>query len=144
MTRSRRQRKSRAASALDRGGIPGRASQTPARPVQLPDFPTASPHFLNVNSTGRHIRPSKFTAFEPGGGQLFLGGMGFGRIMLTKTGADLQIDAVHIRAICDEIGERLRGMLRRSVGNDLPPRLRDLIQQLALLDDDVAPSLVPS
>jgi hypothetical protein len=64
--------------------------------------------------------------------------------MLTRTGAGLQIDAVHTRAICDEIGERLRGMLRRPVGNELPPRLQSLMEQLAMLDAVASPSIVPS
>jgi hypothetical protein len=64
--------------------------------------------------------------------------------MLTRTGAGLQIDAVHTRAICDEIGERLRGMLRRPVRNELPPRLQSLMEQLAMLDGDASPSIVPS
>ena len=64
--------------------------------------------------------------------------------MLTRTGAGLQIDAVHTRAICDEIGERLRGVLRRPVGKELPPRLQSLMEQLAMLDADASPSIVPS
>jgi hypothetical protein len=57
------QRKSRASSVLDREGIAGWTSQIPADPFKLLDLPTASPHFLNVNSTGRHIRPSKIYRF---------------------------------------------------------------------------------
>lgn len=56
----------------------------------------------------------------------------------------MQIDDVHTRAICDEIGERLRGMLRQPGGNELPPRLQSLMEQLAMLDGDVSPSIVPS
>jgi hypothetical protein len=48
----------------------------------------------------------------------------------------------HARAICDEIGERLRYALRADYA-DLPPRLRDLMNQLAEQDCD-APSLVPA
>jgi hypothetical protein len=62
--------------------------------------------------------------------------------MLTRTGAGLQIDAVHTRAICDEVGERLRAMLKDS--HELPPRLRDLMERLARLDDEASPSIVPS
>jgi hypothetical protein len=64
--------------------------------------------------------------------------------MLTRTGADLRIDAAHARAICDEIGERLRDMLWRQLGTELPPRLRDLMAQLEKLDDATSPSIVPS
>jgi hypothetical protein len=66
--------------------------------------------------------------------------------MLTMTGAGLQIDTIHARAICDEIGERLRTVLRRDVdhGHDLPPRLRYLMEQLAKADEVASPSIVPS
>jgi hypothetical protein len=64
--------------------------------------------------------------------------------MLTMTGAGLQIDTLHARAICDEIGERLRAVLRRDAGHDLPPRLRDLMEQLAKADEQASPSIVPS
>jgi hypothetical protein len=64
--------------------------------------------------------------------------------MLTRTSADLQINATHARAICDEIGDRLRDMLRCQFGNELPPRLRDLMAQLEKLDDETSPSIVPS
>lgn len=46
----------------------------------------------------------------------------------------------HARAICDEIGERLRYALRGDYA-DLPPRLQELVNELALQDCD-APSLV--
>ncbi len=48
----------------------------------------------------------------------------------------------HARAICGEIGERLRFALRDDYA-DLPPRLRELVRRLAELDCD-APSLVPT
>ena len=64
--------------------------------------------------------------------------------MLTMTEAGLQIDTIRARAICDEIGERLRTVLRRDAGQDLPPRLRDLMEQLAKADDEASPSIVPS
>jgi hypothetical protein len=66
------------------------------------------------------------------------------RLMLTRTDASSRIDAVHARAICDEVGERLSVMLRRPASHELPPRLRDLMDQLAKLDDEAAPSIVPS
>jgi hypothetical protein len=64
--------------------------------------------------------------------------------MLTTTGTTLRIDAVHARAICDEIGDQLRGMLRRQVSRELPPRLKELMEHLTRLDDQAAPSIVPS
>jgi hypothetical protein len=64
--------------------------------------------------------------------------------MLTRTGAVLQIDASHARAVCDEIGERLRGMLTRQVNEALPPRLQYLMEQLAKVDEQPSPSIVPS
>ncbi len=64
--------------------------------------------------------------------------------MLTMTGAGMQIDSIHARAICDEIGDRLRTVLRRSADQDLPPRLRDLMEQLAKADDEASPSIAPS
>ncbi|ERF81404.1 hypothetical protein JQ559_15505 [Bradyrhizobium viridifuturi] len=48
----------------------------------------------------------------------------------------------HVRAICDEIGERLRYALRGDYA-DLPPRLRELMDELVLQDCE-APSLVPA
>lgn len=65
--------------------------------------------------------------------------------MLTRMDARSRIDAVHARAICDEIGERLSFMLRRpSASHELPPRLQDLMDQLARLDDEPSPSIVPA
>ena len=52
------------------------------------------------------------------------------------------ISSEHARAICGEIGERLRYALRDDYA-DLPPRLRELVSRLAELDCE-APSLVPS
>ena len=51
------------------------------------------------------------------------------------------LDHIHCRAICDEIGERLRDVLGR-VALEIPPRLLVLIDKLARLDR--APSIVPS
>ena len=47
----------------------------------------------------------------------------------------------HYREICDEIGARLGFVLRPAP--DLPPRMIELLDRLALLDHD-APSIVPS
>ena len=54
----------------------------------------------------------------------------------------LQIDSLHARAICDEIGERLRMILRPETA-DLPVRLQILIDRLADQDRELAPSIVP-
>ena len=64
--------------------------------------------------------------------------------MSARTDASLQIDAVHLRAICDEIGDRLREIIRRETSHVLPPRLNYLVQQLAKADFEFAPSIVPS
>lgn len=56
----------------------------------------------------------------------------------------IPIDNDHARAICDEIGERLRIWLKRDMPTRLPPRFQQLIEQLAATDHDVAPSIVPS
>ncbi|MGY3529830.1 MULTISPECIES: hypothetical protein [Bradyrhizobium] len=47
----------------------------------------------------------------------------------------------HARAICEEIGERLRHALRGDYA-DLPPRLQELMNALALQDHE-APSAAP-
>ena len=56
----------------------------------------------------------------------------------------IHIDGVHARAICEEIGERLRDTLNREAPGQLPPRLQHLIERLAAADHDEAPSIVPS
>jgi hypothetical protein len=63
--------------------------------------------------------------------------------MSKKSAADIRIDGTHSRAICDEIGERLRETLRREA-LELPPRLQLLVDRLAELDGGSAPSIVPS
>jgi hypothetical protein len=63
--------------------------------------------------------------------------------MSKKNAADIRIDHIHSRAICDEIGERLREKLRREA-LALPPRLQLLVDRLAMLDGRSAPSIVPS
>jgi len=61
--------------------------------------------------------------------------------MAGRKDISLAIDATHCRAICDEIGDRLRYMLKREV-SEIPPRLLELIDKLAQLEQ--APSIVPS
>ena len=55
----------------------------------------------------------------------------------------LQIDSSHCRAICDEIGERLRAILAREAPA-MPLQLQLLMNRLAEQDQDVSPSIVPS
>src|ERR1700716_3512732 len=63
------------------------------------------------------------------------------RAMPNRSDQDLRLDHTHCRAICDEIGERLRDVLKREASKT-PPRLLELIDQLAELE--AAPSIVPS
>jgi hypothetical protein len=53
-----------------------------------------------------------------------------------------QIDSLHCRAICEEIGERLRIILRPDT-TALPAHLQTLIDRLADQDRELAPSIVP-
>ena len=55
----------------------------------------------------------------------------------------LQIETSHYRAICDEIGERLRIILDREPAA-LPYRLQSLLERLAAQDLIEAPSTAPS
>jgi hypothetical protein len=57
--------------------------------------------------------------------------------------SELQIDSSHCRAICDEIGERLRVILARE-SPAMPLQLQLLIDRLAEQDREPAPSIVPS
>ena len=55
---------------------------------------------------------------------------------------NLRLDHNHCRAICDEIGERLReAMAPKSVKT--PPQLQRLIDRLGELDDVPSPGIVP-
>jgi hypothetical protein len=63
--------------------------------------------------------------------------------MSSQTALPLQIDSGHCRAICDEIGDRLRIALDKEAG-EIPPRLRLLIDRLAELDGEPVPSIVPA
>src|SRR5712671_2734785 len=56
---------------------------------------------------------------------------------------ELKIDSSHCRAICDEIGDRLRAMLDREPPA-MPLRLQVLLNRLAEQDLDLAPSIAPS
>jgi hypothetical protein len=63
--------------------------------------------------------------------------------MLSQKALLLRIDSGHCRAICDEIGDRLRILLDKEPG-EIPQRLRLLIDRLAELDGVPAPSIVPA
>jgi hypothetical protein len=56
--------------------------------------------------------------------------------------AALAFDDTHSRAICDEIGERLRDVLGRDVP-EMPAYLCRLVERFAELDRVPAPSIVP-
>ncbi len=53
----------------------------------------------------------------------------------------ITLDHIHCRAICDEIGDRLRDVLGREM-SEMPVRLLMLVDELAQLDH--GPSIVPS
>jgi hypothetical protein len=63
--------------------------------------------------------------------------------MSSQKALPLQIDSGHCRAICDEIGDRLRILLDREAG-EIPQALHLLIGRLAELDGEQAPSIVPA
>jgi hypothetical protein len=63
--------------------------------------------------------------------------------MSKRSDVNIGMDQLHSRAICDEIGDRLRQILPLEV-SPLPPRLRYLLDRLADADGELAPSIVPS
>ena len=62
--------------------------------------------------------------------------------MAARDTAGLAFDHAHSRAICDEIGGRLRDVLDREV-SEIPTFLVQLIDRLAELERVPAPSIVP-
>jgi hypothetical protein len=64
-------------------------------------------------------------------------------IMSSRDALQLHIDSGHCRAICDEIGDRLRIALDREA-SAIPPRLQMLLDRLAALERADAPSIVPA
>lgn len=73
-------------------------------------------------------------------------------LVLMKIGTDwhsvmwnrnIEIDGTHSRAICDEIGERLRISLAREVAG-LSPQMKRQMDRLRELDEHASPSIVPS
>jgi hypothetical protein len=96
---------------------------------------------FTLSSPMRKIHQAPFTCLEPDR-ELFNPSWMLDLVMSKKNAADIRIDHIHSRAICDEIGERLRQALKReSVG--LPPQLQLLVDRLAELDGAAAPSIVP-
>jgi transposase len=65
------------------------------------------------------------------------------KAFLLQKALPLQMDSGHCRAICDEIGDRLRILLDRETG-EMPQRLRLLMERLAERDGVRAPSIVPA
>jgi hypothetical protein len=63
--------------------------------------------------------------------------------MSSQKALPLQLDSGHCRAICDEIGDRLRILLDKEAGA-IPRQLRLLLDRLAELDGEQAPSIVPA
>jgi hypothetical protein len=61
--------------------------------------------------------------------------------MPNRNAEALALDHAHCRAICDEIGERLRQVLKPEA-LEIPQRLLMLLDRLAKLEQ--APSIVPS
>ncbi|HEV7876620.1 hypothetical protein [Bradyrhizobium sp.] len=55
----------------------------------------------------------------------------------------LLLDSGHCRAICDEIGERLRFLIEKESA-EIPQRLRLLLERFAELEGEQAPSIAPS
>ena len=93
--------------------------------------------------TNAEIQLALFTCLEPGRELLDSSWILLDLVMSKKNAADIRIDHIHSRAICDEIGERLRETLRREA-LELPPHLQLLVDRLAELDGGSAPSIVPS
>lgn len=56
--------------------------------------------------------------------------------------ANLRLDSVHCRAICDEIGDRLREIMGRE-SMEMSPYLRRLVDRLPELDYVPSPSISP-
>lgn len=64
--------------------------------------------------------------------------------MPNRINADtLPMDHWTSAAVCNGIGERLRDVLKPSDA-ELPPRLRELMEQLKTIDEADAPSIVPA
>jgi hypothetical protein len=63
--------------------------------------------------------------------------------MQRRPAPEIQIDSVHCRAICEEIGYRLNQFLNMK-DSELPPQLNLLLDQLHQRDQEGSPSFAPS
>jgi len=54
----------------------------------------------------------------------------------------INLDLAHSRAMCTEIGERLREILARDK-TELPAQIENRLSRLRELEDDDSPSIVP-
>jgi hypothetical protein len=63
--------------------------------------------------------------------------------MTNRKALPRQLDSGHCRAICDEVGERLRILLDRE-SSEIPQRLRLLLDRFAELDSEQAPLIAPA
>jgi hypothetical protein len=61
--------------------------------------------------------------------------------MQQLTAPNIQIDSIHCRAICEEVGYRLSKLLETEVA-ELPPQLKMQLDRFRQKED--APSIVPS
>lgn len=61
--------------------------------------------------------------------------------MQQLTAPNIQIDSIHCRAICEEVGHRLSKLLETEVA-ELPPQLKMQLDRFRQKED--APSIVPS
>jgi hypothetical protein len=64
-------------------------------------------------------------------------------MMSSREALQQKPDSEHCRAICDEIGDRLRVVLDQEA-HAIPQRLKMLIDRLAELDHEQEPSIVPA
>jgi hypothetical protein len=62
-------------------------------------------------------------------------------LMQQLTAPNIQIDSIHCRAICEEVGHRLSKLLETEVA-ELPPQLKMQLDRFRQKED--APSIVPS
>jgi hypothetical protein len=77
---------------------------------------------------------------------VLLSGLGFhviDRMEFLMWNRNVEIDRTHIRAICNEIGERLRISLSGETP-ELSLQMRRQLDQLRELDEDASPSIVPA
>ena len=63
--------------------------------------------------------------------------------MQRRPAPEIQIDSVHCRAICEEIGYRLDQFLDVEA-SALPPQLNWLLDQLRRQEEEDSPSIAPS